>query len=274
MKFENLGEWCKWLEKNFSNENMIPTLPVIIRLDGNNFSSWTRGLKRPFDSSLSDLMIDTTKFLVEETNAVIGYTQSDEITLILHSDDKESGIYNDGRKQKILSKLSGKLTPYFNETRVKYLPNHNKIANFDARIYQAPTLHDAAIQLLWRENDATKNSISMLAQSLFSHKELHKLNGSQMQEKMWQEKGVNWNDLETRYKRGTYVKRFVVSKPFTAEELANLPLKHNAHKNPELIIERNVIKEVEYPVFNKIKNKADVVFNGAEPILATEPIIS
>lgn len=276
MNFKNLSDWCKWLEKNFSPEIMIPTLPVIIRLDGNNFHNWTKGLQRPFDDGLSNLMIDTTKMLVQETNAVVGYTQSDEITLILYSGDRKSSIYNDGKKQKILSKLTGKLTPYFNETRKIYLPNHNKIANFDCRVYQTPTLHDAAIQLLWRENDATKNSISMLAQSLFSHgdenSELHGLNGSQMQDKMMNEKGVNWNDLPVKYKRGSYVKRVVTSKPFTAEELESLPPMHNARKNPDLVIERSVIKEIEFPIFNKIKNKDRVIFFDEEPILSEEEI--
>jgi tRNA(His) 5'-end guanylyltransferase len=268
MNFNTLGDWCKWLEKNFSNEVMIPTLPVIIRLDGNNFSKWTKGLDRPFDENLTDLMVDTTKMLVKETNAVIGYTQSDEITLILYSSDRKSSIYNDGKKQKILSKLSGKLTPYFNETRKKYLPKHDKIANFDARIYQTPTLHDAAIQLLWRENDATKNSISMLAQSLFPHEDLQNLNGAQLQEKMWKEKNVNWNDLAVKFKRGSYVKRVVTSKPFSAEELSLLPPKHKAHKDPSLVIERSVISSVELPIFSSIRNKADVVFFDAEPVVS------
>lgn len=267
MNFENMGDWCKWLEKNFSPDVMIPTLPVIIRLDGNNFHNWTKGLKRPFDENLNNLMIDTVKYLVEETNAVVGYTQSDEITLILFSDDRKSSIYNDGKKQKILSKLTSKCVNYFNEKRKEYLPDHNKIANFDCRIYQTPTLHDACVQLLWRENDATKNSISMLAQSLFSHKELQNLNGSELQDKMMIEKNVNWNDLGSKYKRGTYVKRIRTSRAFTAEELRNLPEKHNAHKNPDLQIERNIISVVEYPIFNKIKNKVDVIFNDMEPIL-------
>lgn len=265
MKFDNLGDWCKWLEVNFSPNIMIPTLPVIIRLDGNNFHNWTKGLKRPFDENLTSLMVETTKFLVQETNAVIGYTQSDEITLILYSSDRKSSLYNDGKKQKIVSKLTSKCVNFFNKKRQDYLPNHNKLADFDCRIYQTPTLHDACVQLLWRENDATKNSISMLAQSLFSHGSLQKLDGNQMQDKMMLEKGVNWNDLEIRYKRGTYVKRFVVSKPFSIEELASLPPKHQAHSNPDLVIERSVIKEVEYPIFSKISNKVDVVFNGEEP---------
>ena len=273
MKFDNLGDWCKFLEKNFSPEIMIPTLPVVIRLDGNNFHTWTKGLKRPFDADLTNLMIDTTKFLVQEINALVGYCQSDEITLILYSDDRKSSIYNDGKKQKILSKLTGKCVSHFNETRKKYLPNHNKVANFDCRVYQTPTLHDACVQLLWRENDATKNSISMLAQSLFPHKELHGLDGNQMQDKMMLEKGVNWNDLEVKYKRGSYVKRIRTSRPFSFEELQTLPKNHNAHKNPDLVIERNVVKEIEYPIFNKIANKVDVIFNDAEPLLNFEVVV-
>jgi len=268
MEYKNLADWCKWLEKNFSPEVMIPTLPVILRLDGNNFSSWTKSLEKPFDSNLSKLMVETTKFLVKETNSVIGYTQSDEITLILYSPDKTSAIYNDGKKQKILSKLTGKCVQFFNEKRLEFLPNHNKVAHFDCRIYQTPTLHDAAVQLLWRENDATKNSISMLAQSIFPHKELQGLNGSEIQDKMMLERGVNWNDIEVRFKRGTYIKRTVTSKPFTAEELATLPKGHNAHKNPDLVIERNVFSEVEMPIFNKILNKEGVVFFNETPKLS------
>ncbi|KOY86418.1 hypothetical protein AD998_09915 [bacterium 336/3] len=267
MIFETLGDWCKWLEKNFSPEIMIPTLPVIIRLDGNNFHNWTKGLQRPFDANLTQLMIETTKALVAETNAVVGYTQSDEITLILYSEDKKSAIYNEGKKQKILSKLTGRCVSFFNEKRMELLPNHNRIANFDCRIYQVPSLHDACVQLLWRENDATKNSISMLAQSLFPHSELQNLNGSKLQDKMMLEKSINWNDLETKYKRGTYIKRVKTSKPFSKEELSTLPAGHHAHKNPDLIIERSIIQEIEYPIFNKIRNKEEVIFFDAEPIV-------
>lgn len=267
MDFETLGDWCKFLEKNFTNDIMIPTLPIIIRLDGNNFHNWTKGLDRPFDKKLNELMVETTKYLVKETNAVVGYTQSDEITLILYSDNKKSSVYNDGKKQKILSKLTAKCVNFFNEKRKELLPNHNKIAVFDCRIYQTPTLQDACAQLLWRENDATRNSISMLAQSLFSHKDLQNLNTDQMQDKMMLEKNVNWNDLEARYKRGVYVKRFIVESSFTNEELKNLPPKHKAHTNPNLIIERSVIKEIEYPIFSKITNKVDVIFKGLEPII-------
>jgi tRNA(His) 5'-end guanylyltransferase len=266
MDFETMGDWCKFLEKNFSPEIMIPGLPVIIRLDGNNFSKWTVGLERPFDERLVQLMTETTKFLVKETNAVIGYTQSDEITLILYSADRNSALYNDGKKQKILSKLTAKCVNFFNERRKDLLPYHNKTAIFDCRIYQTPTLHDATVQLLWRENDATKNSVQSLAQSLYSDNDLFKINTDQMKDMMINEKGVNWNDLPAKLKRGTYVKRIKTSKPFSAEEIEELPKLHQARKNPNLIMERSVITEVVLPVFQKIQNRVETIFFDEEPI--------
>lgn len=265
MEFKKLGDWCKWLEKNFSPDIMIPTLPVIIRLDGNNFHNWTNGLKRPFDKGLSELMIETTKFLVSETNSVIGYTQSDEITLILYSSDRKSSIYNDGKKQKIVSKLTAKCVNFFNEKRKDLLPGHDKMAIFDCRIYQTPTLNDATAQLLWRENDATKNSISMLAQSLFSHKELSGLNGSELQNKMFIERGVNWNDLDHKLKRGTYIKRVNKLIPFSSDEIKNLPPNHNDRKDPNFKVQRNIIEVVEFPPMSKISNREGVIFLNEEP---------
>lgn len=105
----------------------------------------------------------------------------------------------------------------------------------------------------------------MLAQSMFSHKELQNLNGKQMQEKMFTEKGINWNDIETRFKRGSYIKRTKITKSFSKDEIDSLPPHHNARKNPDVIIERSVIEQIEYPVFNKINNKVDVIFHDLIP---------
>ena len=264
---DSLGDYCKWLEKNFSPEIMIPTLPVIVRLDGNNFHNWVKGLEKPFDMGLVKLMQDTTKYLVKETNAVIGYVQSDEITLIFYSDNRKSSIFNDGKKQKILSKLTGMCVNYFNERRKYYLPDHNKTANFDCRIYQTPTLGDATLQLLWRENDATRNSILGLSYSLFSHNDVMNLNTNKLQDKMMLEKGVNWNDLIPVLKRGTYFKKSVISTPFTMEEISKLPAKHQARTNPNLVMTRNVIEQVEFPPLSKIGNRVGVIFGDEEPLL-------
>jgi len=267
VKNDSLGDICKYFEKNFTLEQMIPELPVIIRLDGNNFHNWTKGLERPFDKRLSDLMIDTTKFLVKETNAVIGYCQSDEITLILYSNDIKSAIYQDGKKQKILSKLTAKLVNHFNRVKADYGLEKKDQAVFDCRIFQVPTLDWAVKQLLWREQDASKNSISMAARSFFSHNSIHKLNGDEMQEKMFTEEGVNWNDYPAFFKRGTYVKRVKTSRKLTEDELKELPAKHKARQNPDLEIERNIITVCDMPKFSSIINKVGVVFFNEEPQL-------
>lgn len=267
MDFDTLDKWCKFLEKNFTCERMIPTLPVIVRLDGVNFSKWTKSLNKPFDSGFKDLMIDTTKHLVKHTNAIVGYTQSDEITLILYSGDKKSEIYNGGKKQKILSKLTSTCSNYFNLKREYFLPGKKQIAEFDCRIYQAPTLNDACLQLLWRENDATRNSILMLAQSLFSHKQVQGLNTKVLQDKMLRERNVNWNDLDIGFKKGTFVKRVKTSEKFTKDEIEHLPEKHKARQTPNLTFERSKIKVMEYPIFNKISNREDVIFNDKEPLM-------
>jgi tRNA(His) 5'-end guanylyltransferase len=267
MKQDKLGDICKFFEANYSPEVMMPLIPTIIRVDGNNFHNYCKGLVRPFDEGLTDLMIETTEFLVKETGALIGYHQSDEITLVLYSDSLKSPIYHNGEKQKILSKLTGKLVTFFNDKRYDYLPEHEKVANFDCRIYQVPTMEWACKQLLWREKDATKNSVSMLAQSLFSHKRLQGLNGSQMQDLMMEEKGVNWSDLHPKFKRGSYIRKTRIKKPLSIEELEALPKKHNAHKNPNMEIERNVITRIDMPKFSSIENPVEVVFYGAEPIV-------
>lgn len=259
-----LGDWCKWLEKNFSNEVMIPTLPVIIRLDGNNFSNWTRGLEKPYDAGLVELMTDVTKYLVSETGAIVGYTQSDEITLILYSDNRHSGIYHNGKKQKIVSKLAAKCSAYFNSKRREILSEYKvDDAIFDCRIYQTPTLQDACAQLIWRENDATRNSILSLGYAHFSHNELFKMSTPKIIEKL-QEIGVFWTDLPDNVQRGTFVRKRIVNEKFTSEEIESLPEKHLARLNPELVIKRSVIEVYSMPPLNWVENLVEFIFNNEE----------
>src|SRR5574343_617150 len=251
MERTKLSDWCKWLEKNFSPEIAIPKLPVIIRLDGVGFSKYTSKMGKPFDAGLSELMVKTTEFAVKETNAVIGYTQSDEITLILYSDDVKSMIYHDGKKSKILSKLTSAVTNFFNRERGKYVFAAYD-AEFDCRMYQTPTLHDATLQLLWRENDATRNSKSMLARAHFSHGEVENKSGNELVQMVYDKTGIDWNGLEPRYKRGTYIRKELRTSVLTNEELEALPPMHNARKNPQLAIERNHIGAIEMPIFSKV----------------------
>lgn len=262
---DSLSSWCKWLEVNFSPEIMIPTLPVIIRLDGVNFHNWTKGLDYPFDEKYYEVMNELTKFLIKETGAIVGYTQSDEITLILYSDSRDSKIYHNGKKQKILSKLPSYAANFFNELVKVKIPNKKSLAIFDCRIYQTPTLKDAVAQLLWRENDAIRNSILMSANSLFGHKKCLNLNTSQLIKKMVDEADVYWENYPSRFKRGAFFKRIKIFKKFESTE--NLPKNHNALKNPDTYFLRTVIEEAHYPQLNSILNKVDVIFYDEVPII-------
>ena len=257
-------------------DRLISSLPVIIRLDGVAFHTFTKGFNRPYDKLLSNLMIDTTKYLVKETNARCGYTQSDEITLVLYSDNYNSQIYFDGRIQKILSVLAARCSVFFN-TKLRDFLNlsfekntidfyQSKIREcpvFDCRIFVVPNKEEAVNTLIWREKDATRNSISMAAQSVYSHGELDGKSASEKQEMLFAS-SINWNDYPSFFKRGTYVQRKVVERAFLPEELDNLPEKHQARLDPNLVIKRTDVKVLELPPIMQVQNRVDVVFDGAD----------
>lgn len=258
-----LAERCKFYEKNFSPERMIPLLPVIIRLDGNNFSTWTKSLNKPFDPRFCEVMDDITKLLIEETGAKVGYTQSDEITLILHTEHFGSSIYHDGKKQKILSKLTGFITPRFNDI-VKEKIGDKSIANFDCRIYQVPNKEEAVNQLIWREWDAVRNSKQGLAHFHFGHKAIEKKNTDVMV-RMLEESGVFWSDLDEGLQRGRYFVNRVLETPFTPEEISELPKQHHYFRNPDLVVKRKRIVQIPMPELSKVNNRVDVIFNSEDP---------
>jgi tRNA(His) 5'-end guanylyltransferase len=260
----SLGDRMKNYE---STARFMPLLPIIARLDGKAFHTFCKGLEKPYDLRLNRLMVAVTKFLVEETQALMGYTQSDEITLVWYSDDFESQVFFDGRIAKMLSILAAMTTMEFNRLLPTFIPEKaDRRPLFDCRVFQVPTLDEAVNCFLWRERDATKNSISAAGQANFSHKQLQHLNGSQIQEKLFQERGINWNDYPGFFKRGTFVQKRRVTKPFSKVEISRLPAKHAARTNPDLMVERWETQILDLPPFGTVTNRVAVIFNGADPI--------
>lgn len=268
---DDLGDRMKGYEGVESARRFMPLLPVVARLDGKNFSKFTRGLGRPYDRRLSKLMEETAEFLVRESNAVCGYTQSDEITLAWYSDDVKSQIYFDGRVQKMTSVLAAKCSVFFNRRLAGRLTEKDDDVRggdgpvFDCRVWQVPTLEEAANTFLWRELDATKNSVSMAAQCHYSHAELMGKSGREKQDMLFK-KGVNWNDFPAFFKRGVYVQRRAVKSKLTAAELDSLPPLHNARKNPDLEFERTEYRTLDLPPLNRVKTRVGVIFFGEDPI--------
>ena len=267
---DTFGDRMKMYEQEYAGKKIMPLLPICVRLDGKGFSKFTKGMERPYDANFRDVMKFVTTKLVEQTSALVGYTQSDEISLILYSDSLDKQLFFDRKIQKMVSVLSAMATFYFQEGLRQFMPDrYGREAFFDCRVWGVPNKMEAVNSLVWREMDATKNSISMAASCYYSHKALMGKTGSEKQEMLFQ-KGINWNDYPVQYKRGTYIMRRKMEIPFTTEELSRLPEKHEARKNPNLKVLRSVVDEVVLPPIRKIKNKVEVFFEGAEPVVELE----
>ena len=201
MKKDDLGNRMKENYENRTKQFLPRRTNTLIRLDGKAFHTYTKGFDKPFDDVLINTMNETTKFLCENIQGCIfGYTQSDEITLVLQDYNKlTSDAWFDGNIQKITSVSASMATAKFNEL----IPSNN-LALFDSRVFTIPENMEVINCLIWRQQDSIRNSISMVAQSLYSHKELHGKSSNEMQEMIFQ-KGQNWNDLDVGKKRGRMI---------------------------------------------------------------------
>ena len=228
MKYETLGDRMKGAYENKYRLYLPERIPVIIRLDGKAFHTFCRGLKKPFDDLFISVMQDTMLDLCKNISGCkLGYVQSDEISLLLVQTRDESQPWFDNNIQKIVSVSASMATLYFNknfekrvfelmenyakdksdytEEELKYIDKlDSKIytAMFDSRVFVLPK-EEVNNYFIWRQIDCTRNSILSLAQSLYSDREIHGIKCDALQDKMFTEKNVNWNDLSTVKKRGT-----------------------------------------------------------------------
>lgn len=260
-----MGDRLKAAEQEFAGIRLDPTLPVCARLDGRGFSKWTQGLKRPYDVRLTEIMQQTAGFLVLETNPVIAFTQSDEISLIWdgNADKPESQMIFNGKIQKLTSVLASMATAKFNQLAAWSLPN-KPLAFFDCRVWSVPSQVEASNVLLWRAMDARRNSISMLAQDNFSAKELHG-KSTKAQLEMLENKGIDWNDYPSSFKYGTYVRRRTYERELSAAEIQNIPEDKRTEPGTKYI--RAEVIEVPLPYLLTVKNRTEVIFNDRSPAL-------
>lgn len=221
---DTFGDRIKSYEALDTQRRAFKGQPLIARLDGKSFHNFTKGLKRPVDDRLSGLMVATTSFLVDRFQANVGYTQSDEITLAWFVESNSMSEYPlGGRFQKLDSLLASAATAFFASELETYLPEKaGNLAMFDCRSFVVPNLVEALNTIIWRQQDCTKNAISMAAHTYFSHKSLQNMNGTQMQERLFAEAGINFNDYPEFFRRGTFVRRAKVLKPLSAETISKL----------------------------------------------------
>ena len=221
---DDLGKRMKEYYEGIPKTKLMRRTPVAIRIDGKAFHTFTRGFKRPYDIILHNSMQETMKYLCENIQGcVFGYTQSDEITLILVDyQTLTSGAWFDYEVQKMCSIAASMATmafnKYFPRIAAQWIENNrsnieddylntllgaiDKGAMFDARCFNIPK-EEVTNLVYWRQLDATRNSIEMAGRAYFSHNELHKKSVNDIQDMLHEKYGINWNDYETCFKRGS-----------------------------------------------------------------------
>lgn len=225
---DDLGVRMKTFYEQIPKTKLMRRCPVAIRINGKAFHTFTRGFQKPFDEVLIKSMQETMKYLCENIQGcVLGYTQSDEITLILVDYKKlTSSAWFDYEVQKICSTAASMATMAFNKAFVKEVKKYSfelsmgihtdeerrlldiydkaidKGAMFDARCFNIPK-EEVTNLCYWRQLDASRNSIQMVGQANFSHKELQNKSCNDIQDMLMTQKGINWNDLPTYQKRGS-----------------------------------------------------------------------
>jgi len=198
---KSLGDRMKMNYENRSRIKLIRRMPVILRLDGKAFHTLTRGCDKPFDRNLNNAMIATASKVFEDIQGCkLAYHQSDEISLLLTDfDTLTTDAWFDYNIQKMCSIAAALASVEFS---IKY----GVRGYFDCRAFNIPK-EEVCNYFIWRQIDWERNSLQMLAKAHFSHKELHKKNSSDIHEMLF-EKGVNWADLEDRWKNGSTIIKY------------------------------------------------------------------
>ena len=270
---DNLGDRMKTYE-NVTRAHLVRRMPVIIRIDGKAFHSFTRGFEKPFDKILMNTMQDTMKYLCENIQGcVLGYTQSDEISLLLIDyQTLTSDAWFDNTVQKMCSISASMATLAFNKALYRNVDNFFNAENileemyegnsenktnlkkysetmtrafsngvmFDSRVFNIPK-EDVANYFIWRQQDAVRNSIQSAGQANFSHKQLMNKSCDQIQDMLFVEKGINWNDYAIPCKRGTCCRKQMME-----VECMNEPNK--------TVMRKKWILDREIPIFTRDMN--------------------
>ena len=275
---DSLGDRMKSYEFLTTSRQLMPNTPVYARIDGRAFHTFCHGLSKPFSRVFIEAMQATCMFLVDETNACLGYVQSDEISLGWESIVKAP--FN-GRLQKLESNLASLATSKFvqyllSQTRLYSEPNECDYStkeeyvdalekfveldfdnvtmraridenppSFDCRVFNVPSMAELANAFLWRENDALKNSITGMALSFYSHRELDCKSGDEKVHMMRMKGHCFYEDTDPAFMRGTFYHREKFLMPLAKEYVDRIPESHRGDlvKDVGTDLEGNVVDE-------------------------------
>lgn len=214
---------------------------VVVRVDGKAFHTFTRKMPKPYYQPLHDAMDAAATTLCKEMMGCrMAYGQSDEFSFVLTDFEKhESEMWFSGNLQKIVSVSSSIFTAAFNKAF-----GGDKTAMFDARAFIIPSRDEVFNYFIWRQQDASRNSLNMLASCHYSHKELHGMGGPEKHELLYA-KGVNWNDCETAFKRGRVIRKMPRERDVTFTH------KGTKEQETKTITEHMWAVDPEIPVFTR-----------------------
>lgn len=264
---DEFGDRMRGYEAVETSRRFDPNLPIYARIDGRGFSKFTADMEKPFDARMSAAMIATTEYLVEKNHAKMGYTQSDEISLVFIADGEGSQVIFNGRVQKLVGVLASMASAAFTRG-ILATPGFEhyaeRLPHFDCRLVQLPSLEEAANMLLWRERDAQKNSVSMAAQAVFSHKSLQGKSAREMKA-MLAEAGIDYDAYPDYFKRGTFLRRVTEQRKLTEAERMAIAEPHRPP--PEQTFLRSSVRSLAMPDFHTVANRVAVIFEGADPVV-------
>lgn len=270
---QTLDERMKEYETVTTSHSLIHKLPVYARIDGRAFHTFCRNLNKPFDNDFVSVMQKTCAYLVEETNAVVGYVESDEISLAWLEPSKVPFEIRLFKLESVLAAMAtSAFTLYGLETkladRIKKMHPH-----FDCRVCQLPNLEELANMFLWRQQDCVKNSITMVALSKFSHNQLQGMNSIDKINMLAESGLYYYEDIPEHLRLGSFFRREVYYKTLTDEELSKIPEKNRStllheHSTDGIDIYATVRSHVVqfYPKYSlqDTENKVGVLFNHEE----------
>lgn len=239
-KMLSIGDRMKNYE-NVTRHYLTKRVPVIIRIDGKTFHTFTKKyFKKGFSAEFSKGMELVTLNLMKELGAKIGYTQSDEISLLL-TDYKT--IKTDAQFGYNLSKLISVSASIATSEFAKYLLKNtliNEFPYFDSRVFNIPE-DDVCNYFIWRQEDCIRNAISMIGQQHYSPKQLNRVSTKQLKEKLISEHNFNFDSLSSYQLNGILILRTNIEGKSILHTLPKTPI----IKNSREVIEK-IVNEKEY----------------------------
>jgi tRNA(His) 5'-end guanylyltransferase len=214
----------KSYEKEFTSKKIDKSKWVYARIDGRSFSKFTKKMEKPFDAELHDCFITAMKALMKESNASLGFTQSDEISLLWEPLQDPSEFMFSGKIQKLTSVLASITTSAFYDRFITHFgSNYGKLPAFDCRIINLPSMDEACNMLTWRKQDAFRNAVQSAAHFYFGHKKLMHRSTTEKIE-MMADAGIDFFEIFNEdFRLGTSMKPVSVVRPLTDEEKSKIP---------------------------------------------------